>query len=99
MATKGAETEVIRDAQRGDARGQCAELREVFLTERIRAADRQRYAVQRDRHIRANALQDTEGTAAAPQKIFGGGFGEVGANAALQERFVMLNAEPETDLR
>jgi hypothetical protein len=55
--------------------------------------------VQRDGDICAHALQDAEGAAATTEKVLAGGLSEVRADAALQDRFVVLDPQAEADER
>src|SRR6478735_10598141 len=98
MSAEGSKTQVIRDAESRDAPSEFAEFRQIGFAQRIHAADRERDPVQGDRSIRTHALQDVERASTAAHEILADRLCEISSQAVLQNRVVVGNPQPESDL-
>ena len=81
-----------------DALHQRAQVAQVALAQLVGRADRERHAVQGDRIVAPNALQDMQRPAAAIDVVFGDGLEPVDAARAVAENvLVVLRAQSDTE--
>jgi hypothetical protein len=86
---------VIRDPARADALGEPRDLPQVLGIERIRAADRERHAVEHDSVARGRALQHGERSAAGREEVLRHDLQEVGPHWPGQHAAVVLRAQAD----